>query len=39
MEAESQVVLNILTDHKFHVPFKKIGKVLGMVHMHGWGQM
>jgi predicted helicase len=36
-KAESQVVLNILTEHNFHDAFKKTVEVLGTVHTLGKG--
>jgi predicted helicase len=35
IEAESQAVLNTLREHGFQDAFKKMGEVLGMVHMGG----
>jgi predicted helicase len=32
IEAESQAVLNILTQHDFQEAFKKMAEALGMVH-------
>jgi hypothetical protein len=37
IEAESQVVLNIPSEHDFQDALKKIPEVLGMVHTHGRG--
>jgi hypothetical protein len=33
IEAESQAVLNILTEHNFQEAFKKMAESLGMVHV------
>jgi predicted helicase len=35
MEAESQAVLNTLTEHDFQDAFKNIAEVLGTVHTRG----
>jgi predicted helicase len=37
MEAESQAVLNTLTEHDFQDAFKKMAETLGTVHTHGKG--
>jgi predicted helicase len=37
IEAESQAVLNTLTDHDFQEAFKKMAEALGTVHTRGRG--
>jgi hypothetical protein len=37
IEAESQAVLNTLTEHDFQDALKKMAEALGMVHMWGMG--
>jgi hypothetical protein len=37
IEAESQAVLNTLTEHDFQDAIKKMAEVLGLVHAYGKG--
>jgi hypothetical protein len=37
IEAESQAVLNILTEHNYQDAFKTVAEALGTLHTHGRG--